>query len=310
LNLPLDKWLNGSSLEADLPWDFIDIGIKKKWLQEDWKRAEQGIENVSCNEGCSGCGACGTYSDMKLPHATSYKSDPFKLDVSFQDFIKAKVGSRAELPRRLIRIIYKKSNKARSYNFQDFRRIVRRCFELSGYDADLSSIESVCHLFEGGMRWGGTDWVDIWTYLPLDVQPEGLMKSLADVWQRELGEIVEVRLCDHGLGVDLQGVMVSVNTVVDDLTLKDYLATPSIMVVRAEHVTEKKSGEGVKSEHLNIKDFLLDMYPEEDGTLCMEIAVNGSATEFLQTLLKIDRKSAERFNVTLEDIIVKESWEK
>jgi hypothetical protein len=160
------------------------------------------------------------------------------------------------------------------------------------------------------MRWGGIDWCDIWTYLPLDIQPDGLMKSLLNIWTEELGEIIEVRLCDHGLGVDLQGVMVSVpEALVSASQLQDYLDTPSIDIVRAEHVTEKKSGEGVKSEHLNIKDFLLDMYFRA-GYLIMEIAVNGSATEFLQTLLKIDRKTAERFNVTLEDVIVKESWEK
>jgi hypothetical protein len=247
---------------------------------------------------------------MKLPHATSYPKDNFHLDVTFQQFIKAKASTRTELPRRLVRIIYKKNEKARNYNFQDFRRIVRRCFELTGYDADLSSIESVCHLFEGGMRWGGIDWCDIWTYLPLDIQPDGLMKSLLNIWTEELGEIIEVRLCDHGLGVDLQGVVVTVNEQVTMQQIHEYLDKSTIMMVRAEHVTEKKSGEGVKSEHINIRELLLDMYLEEDGTLGMDIKTGGSAVEFLQTLLKIDRKTAERFNVTLEDVIVRDSWEK
>ncbi len=48
-------------LEARLPWDHIDTGIDKKWLQEDLQRALEAATVPDCSfEGCSHCGVCGT----------------------------------------------------------------------------------------------------------------------------------------------------------------------------------------------------------------------------------------------------------
>lgn len=40
-----------------LPWDFIDIGVTKKFLADEWEKAKQGIVTPNCREHCSGCGA-------------------------------------------------------------------------------------------------------------------------------------------------------------------------------------------------------------------------------------------------------------
>lgn len=40
-----------------LPWDFIDIGVKKSFLLNEWAKARAGIVTKNCREGCSGCGA-------------------------------------------------------------------------------------------------------------------------------------------------------------------------------------------------------------------------------------------------------------
>ena len=39
------------------PWDFIDIGVTKKFLLNEWKKAEKGEITKNCKAGCSGCGA-------------------------------------------------------------------------------------------------------------------------------------------------------------------------------------------------------------------------------------------------------------
>ncbi|MBD2147957.1 TIGR03960 family B12-binding radical SAM protein [Sphaerospermopsis sp. FACHB-1194] len=50
-----------SPLDLPLPWDHIDTGIDKKWLQEDLKRALEAAVVPDCSfEGCSHCGVCGT----------------------------------------------------------------------------------------------------------------------------------------------------------------------------------------------------------------------------------------------------------
>ena len=40
-----------------LPWDFIDIGVSKKYLLGQKHLAYQGITTKNCREGCNGCGA-------------------------------------------------------------------------------------------------------------------------------------------------------------------------------------------------------------------------------------------------------------
>ncbi len=50
-----------SPLDIPLPWDHIDTGIDKKWLQDDLKRALEAATIPDCSfEGCSHCGVCGT----------------------------------------------------------------------------------------------------------------------------------------------------------------------------------------------------------------------------------------------------------
>ncbi|MEH2183798.1 TIGR03960 family B12-binding radical SAM protein [Nostoc sp.] len=53
--------LSTHSLDIPLPWDHIDTGIDKKWLQEDLQRALEATIVPDCSfEGCSHCGVCGT----------------------------------------------------------------------------------------------------------------------------------------------------------------------------------------------------------------------------------------------------------
>ncbi|MEI6444123.1 MAG: TIGR03960 family B12-binding radical SAM protein [Nostocales cyanobacterium ELA583] len=50
-----------SPLDIPLPWDHIDTGIDKKWLQDDLQRALEAAIVPDCSfEGCSHCGVCGT----------------------------------------------------------------------------------------------------------------------------------------------------------------------------------------------------------------------------------------------------------
>lgn len=39
------------------PWDFIDIGVSRHFLLEEWKRAKAGVVTPNCRMSCSGCGA-------------------------------------------------------------------------------------------------------------------------------------------------------------------------------------------------------------------------------------------------------------
>ncbi len=40
-----------------LPWDFIDIGVSKRFLVREYENAKKGVVTPNCREKCSGCGA-------------------------------------------------------------------------------------------------------------------------------------------------------------------------------------------------------------------------------------------------------------
>ena len=40
-----------------LPWDIIDVGVSKKFLKRERKRAYEAVITPDCREGCAGCGA-------------------------------------------------------------------------------------------------------------------------------------------------------------------------------------------------------------------------------------------------------------
>ncbi len=50
-----------SEVDTPLPWDHIDTGIDKRWLQEDLRRSLEAATVPDCSfDGCSHCGVCGT----------------------------------------------------------------------------------------------------------------------------------------------------------------------------------------------------------------------------------------------------------
>ena len=45
------------SFDEIFPWDFIDIGVTKAFLYQEWQRAQKGEVTPNCRMECSGCGA-------------------------------------------------------------------------------------------------------------------------------------------------------------------------------------------------------------------------------------------------------------
>ena len=45
------------SVDEILPWDFIDIGVTRRFLEKEWENAQNEIVTPNCRQHCSGCGA-------------------------------------------------------------------------------------------------------------------------------------------------------------------------------------------------------------------------------------------------------------
>ena len=52
-----DFYTRARSFDEILPWDMIDVGVKKSFLIEEAKRAERAEVTPNCREKCSACGA-------------------------------------------------------------------------------------------------------------------------------------------------------------------------------------------------------------------------------------------------------------
>jgi hypothetical protein len=45
------------SFDEVLPWDFINTGVTKQFLQKEYENALKEIVTTNCREGCANCGA-------------------------------------------------------------------------------------------------------------------------------------------------------------------------------------------------------------------------------------------------------------
>lgn len=72
--IDLEEYLRARDLEAPLPWDFVDIGIDKGFLEREWARALAGETTPDCREACSRCGVCGP--SVKTVTAPAYIALP------------------------------------------------------------------------------------------------------------------------------------------------------------------------------------------------------------------------------------------
>lgn len=52
-------------LEEILPWDFINVGIKKDWLKSEYAKSLESKASVPCESKCSDCGICAEYKVSK-----------------------------------------------------------------------------------------------------------------------------------------------------------------------------------------------------------------------------------------------------
>ena len=57
-NIDMDFYITRErSTDELLPWDFIDTGVTKQFLIQEWKRAKEETVTPNCRTKCAGCGA-------------------------------------------------------------------------------------------------------------------------------------------------------------------------------------------------------------------------------------------------------------
>ena len=58
--------LRNRDVDEQLPWDFIDQGVKKSFLQSEYRRALKALPSPACRvETCNLCGICNQKSEVR-----------------------------------------------------------------------------------------------------------------------------------------------------------------------------------------------------------------------------------------------------
>lgn len=67
LSIDLDKLSQAEyPIHLPLPWDFIDIGVEKDWLINEYQDALKSKTSPSCETGCVNCGVCKNFKTKKV----------------------------------------------------------------------------------------------------------------------------------------------------------------------------------------------------------------------------------------------------
>ncbi|MBN2125332.1 MAG: TIGR03960 family B12-binding radical SAM protein [Deltaproteobacteria bacterium] len=116
------------SLKEVLPWDHIQSGVDRDYLEREWGRAGEGKKTPDCRNGCLECGVC----DREGIHPLIVKSwspkDPGQPSVPGPE------GART----RKIRITFSKTGAARHLSHLELVRVFTRAFRRAALDPVFS----------------------------------------------------------------------------------------------------------------------------------------------------------------------------
>jgi len=127
-------YLGEIDVEAELPWDIVNIGLKKSYLKKEFQAAGEAQYTPGCYEtSCGSCQAC-VWPEYK---ARDYKSCEQAVPVSITSkTIEVKDSARKELIR--YRAAYQKTETARFISHNDLISQVERAFRRAGFRIGFS----------------------------------------------------------------------------------------------------------------------------------------------------------------------------
>ncbi len=113
-----------TSLTGKLPWSFIDTGVDRAYLEEEYRKAEAGGTTPNCiSSGCTGCGVCDREERERIEHP------PVRVRTSRDTFYGRKRRKKivvSPLSRRRIRVRFSKSGELRFISHLDTIRLITR----------------------------------------------------------------------------------------------------------------------------------------------------------------------------------------
>jgi len=128
--LDLSRYYKQLPIDTPLPWDFIDIGVRKDFLKKEFKLAEKGISTPMCVD-VKSCNACGTCKGLYLKERFEKRIEFYKkLKEELKEEIDS-LGKEKEEQRFHYLFTFSKKGEIRFVSHLDLIRIIQRGLRIS-----------------------------------------------------------------------------------------------------------------------------------------------------------------------------------
>ena len=190
------------SLDESLPWDFINVGITKEWLQNEYSEAmKQGCEfnlQPTCENKCVQCGVCPnlkTHKVMAKPYKASEEAQKIVSIEEHRDPTRANVDPNIPVYRYRLKIT--KKGLLRYFSHLDWQSTFHKVLARSGLNMVFT------------LGFNPTMKVSMGIALPLFAQSEGELVDIEiydNLTEKEVMEIINPKLPDGAKIVEVKRV--------------------------------------------------------------------------------------------------------
>ena len=211
------------NLEENLPWDFVNVGLSKEWLQKEYEIAMmQGEEfnlQKTCEHNCVNCGVCTSLKTKKViakPYKASEEAQHV-LDIKPTDPTRANVDPNIPVYRYRLKIT--KNGLLKYFSHLDWQNTFHKCLARTGLNIVYT------------LGFNPTMKVSMGIALPLFAESEGELVDIEiydNIDKNVLAELINSKLPDGAKVVDVKPVD-RYTTAVDILAQwAEYKITPYI----------------------------------------------------------------------------------
>ena len=189
-------------LDEVLPWDFINTGLKKEWLQNEYREAmKQGCEfnlQPTCENKCVQCGVCPslkTHKVMAKPYKASEEAQKIVSIEEHRDPTRANVDP--DIPVYRYRLKITKKGLLRYFSHLDWQSTFHKVLARSGLNMVFS------------LGFNPTMKVSMGVALPLFAQSEGELVDIEiydNLTENEVMDVINPKLPDGAKIVDVKRV--------------------------------------------------------------------------------------------------------
>ena len=233
------------STDEKLPWDFINVGISKEWLQNEYKSAfSQGCEFViqpTCEHKCVNCGVCPSLNTKKIfakPYKASKEAQK-TVNVVPRDPTRANLDP--NIPIYKYRLKITKKGLLRYFSHLDWQNTFHKCLKRSKLNVVYS------------LGFNPTMKVSMGIALPLFAESEGELVDIElydNLNENEIMKFINPNLPDGAKIIGAKQIERSFQAIEIDAQWAEYKITPFIK--NTDNINQKLIDENFKCKIENL----------------------------------------------------------